>query len=83
VSALIGNLTGTDLRRRYAGLRVETFLSTYPAGGSLPTTSNVNLLEGETKSNLGIYRLSSESMSMYNDDGYVNYVLDVSAVIVE
>jgi len=83
VSALIGTLTGTDLRRRYAGLRVESFLSTFPAGGSLPSTSNLNLLEGETKSNLGIYRLGNESMSMYNDDGYVNYVLDVSAVIVE
>ena len=83
VSALIGNFTGTDLRRRYPGLSVETFLSTFPDGGSLPSTSNLNLVEGETKSNLGVYRLTNEAMSVYNDDGYVNYVLDVSAVIVD
>lgn len=83
VTAIIGNLTGTDLRRRYPGLAVESFLSSYPAGGSLPSTSNINLVEGETKSNLGIHRLGNESLSIYNDDGYVNYVLDVAAVIVD
>jgi hypothetical protein len=30
-----------------------------------------------------VYRLTNEAMSVYNDDGYVNYVLDVSAVIVD
>jgi len=83
VSALIGNLTGTDLRRRYAGLAVSTFLTAYPVAGSVPLTSNLNLVEGDTKSNLGLFRLGNEEMSVYNDDGYVNYVLDVAAVIVE
>lgn len=83
VTALVGNLTGTDLRRRYPGLAVTSFLTAYPGAGSLPSTSNLNLVEGDTKSNLGLFRLGGESMSIYNDDGYVNYVLDVAAVIVD
>lgn len=83
VTALVGNLIGTDLRRRYPGLAVTTFLSAYPSGGSMPSTSNLNLIEGDTKSNLGLFRLGGGSMSIYNDDGYSNYVLDVSAVIVD
>lgn len=83
VTALVGNLTGTDLRRRYPGLAVSTFLTAYPGVGALPSTSNLNLLEGDTKSNLGLFRLGGDSLSIYNDDGYVNYVLDVAAVIVD
>lgn len=83
VTALVGNLTGTDLRRRYPGLAVSTFLTAYPTSGSVPSTSNLNLVEGDTKSNLGLFRLGGEAVSIYNEDGYVNYVLDVVAVIVE
>lgn len=83
VTALVGNLIGIDLRRRYPGLAVTTFLTAYPTGEPLPSTSNLNLAEGDTRSNLGLFRLVGESMSMYNDDGYVDYALDVSAVIVD
>lgn len=82
VTALVGNLTGTDLRRRYPGLAVSSFLTVYPSG-PVPSTSILNLLEGDTMSNLGLVRLGDDSVSIYNDDGYVNYVLDVAAVIVD
>ena len=54
-----------------------------PAAATVPSTSNLNLVEGDTKSNLGLFRLGGEAVSIYNEDGYVNYVLDVVAVIVE
>jgi hypothetical protein len=79
--ALLGNVTATGLTRRYPGLAVSSFLTVYPTGTARPSTSNVNIGEGETVATLGLLRLGSDSLSVYNDDGSVDYVIDVLAVI--
>jgi len=81
--ALLGNVTATGLTRRYPGLAVSSFLTVYPSGTSRPSTSNLNLGEGETVSTLGLLRLGSDSLSVYNDDGSVDYVIDVLAVVTD
>jgi len=85
-SALIGNLTATDLRRTYPTLPVSTYLTAYPADRSRPLVSNVNLGEGEAVPNMSLVkygRLGDDpnGVKMYNHDGSVHYVLDVYAVV--
>lgn len=81
--ALLGNVTATGLTRRYAGLAVSSFLTVYPTGTNRPATSNVNVGENETVATLGLLRLGSNSLSVYNDDGSVDYVIDVLAVVTD
>ncbi|HZI91731.1 MAG TPA: hypothetical protein VFD31_08920, partial [Thermoleophilaceae bacterium] len=90
-SALIGNLTATDLRRQYHWAPVASFLTAYPSPGSgtaVPLVSNVNIVENDTVPNLALlpYGTSSEgpySIRFYNRAGYVDYLLDVYAVILD
>lgn len=85
-SALIGNLTATDLRRTYPTLPVSTFLTAYPADRSRPLVSNVNLGEGEAVPNMSLVKYGKlgddpYGVKMYNHAGSVHYVLDVYAVV--
>lgn len=82
VSAVLGNLTGTNLRRQYPTVPVESFLTVYPAGVSLPTASNLNLREAQDVPNFAVVRLGNNSqVSFYNAFGFVDYLFDVAAVV--
>lgn len=88
-SALIGNLTATDLQRQYPWAPAASFVTAFPSPGSgtaVPLVSNVNILENDTVPNLTLvpYGDSSEgpySIRFYNRAGYVDYLLDVYAVV--
>ena len=90
-SALIGNLTATDLQRQYPWAPAASFLTAFPSPGesnAVPTVSNVNILENDTVPNLALvpYGTSSQgpySIRFYNRAGYVDYLLDVYAVVLE
>ena len=90
-SALIGNLTATDLRRQYDWAPVASFLTAYPSPGSntdVPLVSNINIVENDTVPNLALipYGTSNEgpySIRFYNRAGYIDYLLDVYAVILQ
>jgi len=81
--AIVGNLTATGLSRRYAGLPVSTYLTVHPTGSMRPMTSNLNLDERQTRATLGIFRLGGDSLTVYNDDGSVDYLIDVVAVVAD
>jgi hypothetical protein len=85
-SALIGNLTATDLRRIFPSRPVSTYLTAYPGNVSRPLVSNVNLAEGPSVPNMSLVRYGSttnspNSVKVYNHAGSVHYVLDVYAVV--
>jgi len=85
-SALIGNLTGTDLNRIAPTVPAATYMTAYPAEVARPLVSNVNLAEGEVVPNMSLIRYGnagsgSEAVKVYNHGGSVHYVLDVYAVV--
>lgn len=81
-SALIGNLTATDLSRVYPTVGVTSFLTVYPGGQSLPNSSNVNVQEGKTVPNMSLIRYGADNVvKVYNYDGSLHYILDVYAVV--
>lgn len=90
-SALIGNLTATDLVRQYDWAPVASFVTAFPSPGestAVPLVSNVNILENDTVPNLALvpYGTSSQgpySIRFYNRAGYVDYLLDVYAVVLD
>ena len=70
-SAVVVNVTVT-------GGSAGSFLSAYPAGGSRPSTSDLNWRPGETVANLTIVKLgSSGALDFYNNAGSVNVIVDV------
>jgi hypothetical protein len=55
-----------------------TYVTAYPAGGSAPLASNINLSGGTVESNLAIVQLSAGgAISVYNAVGSVDVILDV------
>ncbi len=90
-SALIGNLTATGLQRQYSWAPAQTFLTAFPSPGdstSVPLVSNINIGENDTVPNLALlpYGTSSQgpnSIRFYNRAGYLDYLLDVYAVILQ
>ncbi len=90
-SALLGNLTATDLQRQYPWAPAASFITAFPSPGqstAVPTVSNVNILENDTVPNLALvpYGTSSQgpySIRFYNRGGYVDYLLDVYAVVLD
>ena len=72
VSAVVFNLTATNPT---AG----TFLTAYPAGASsVPTASNLNLGQGQTRPNRVIIPVGSNGqISIYNANGTVDTIVDV------
>jgi IPT/TIG domain len=55
-----------------------TYVIAYPAGGSVPLASNINLSGGKVESNLTIVRLSvSGQISLFNAAGTVDVIVDL------
>jgi serine protease len=92
-SALIGNLTLAELQPQYPwAAPALTHMTAYPShvGGSAtpPLVSNVNMAQGDIVPNLALlpYGTSDQgpySIRFYNRAGYVDYLLDVYAVILQ
>ena len=90
-SALIGNLTATGLQRQYSWAPVATYLTAFPSPGpstAVPLVSNINITEGDTVPNLALlpYGESSQgpySIRFYNRAGYLDYLLDLYAVVLD
>ncbi len=87
---LLGNLTATNLQRQYAWAPVASFMTAYPTpvsgSGTPPKISNVNIVEGDTVPNLALLRYGGDAqdpfqLRIYNRAGYVDYLLDVYAVV--
>ena len=61
-------------------------MTMYPGGTSLPESSNINLVEGQTVPNMSLLRYGTVApddnvINAYNFNGSVHYLLDVYAVI--
>jgi hypothetical protein len=89
-SALIGNLTGTDLRRVQAGSPVTTYMTLYPGNIARPTASNINVPEGENVPNMSLLKFGPATrdgvtdpyvVQAYNHAGSIHYLVDVYAVV--
>ncbi len=80
--ALLGNLTGTELRRVFPSQPVSTFFTVYPAGATRPFSSNINVTEGVNVPNMAVVSLgASNEIRAFNNAGYIHYLFDVSAVV--
>ena len=72
VSAVVLNLTG--IARTSA-----TYLTVYPAGGTLPHSSNLNLAAGATRANEVIAQVGAGgAISIYNSGGSTDVVVDIT-----
>ncbi len=85
-SALIGNLTGTGLTPLVAGQPVTTYMTVYPGDGAPPNSSNINITPGRSVPNMSLLRYGAVgddqyTISAFNYDGNVHYLLDVYAVV--
>ena len=85
-SALIGNLTGTDLAPLRAGAAVTTYLTMYPGSGTPPNVSNINVTPGRSVPNMSLLRYGTVgddpyTIGAFNYDGALHYLLDVYAVV--
>ena len=70
-TAVVLNVTATDTS-------VPSFLSVWPAGGTVPVSSSLNWSGGETVANLVTVGLStSGQVSLYNANGAADIVVDV------
>lgn len=94
---LLGNLTATELARQYPTQPTASFLTAYPppapGATAVPEVSNITIAETQTMPNLALLRYGADSASgetrctqphcvrFYNAQGYLHYLLDVSAVI--
>jgi hypothetical protein len=79
--AFFGNFTAVNVRRRLPGLQVEDFITIFPSGTSRPDTSNITVSDGQTLANSGLFTVSNSGLNVYNDDGIIDYLLDISAVV--
>jgi hypothetical protein len=82
--ALLFNLTATDHGFPYPVPNTASWLTVYPYDTTLPTASNLNFNPFETVPNLVVGRLSaSNRVNVYNANGFVHYIADVAAVVLE
>lgn len=95
-SGLIGNLTATGLQPRYVGTSVTSYITAFPtppSGEGVPLVSNLNLGQGRAVPNMALLTYGERAgddncagahcVRFFNYDGYVDYILDVSAVILD
>ncbi len=86
-SALIGNLTGTDLNRLYPSVPAGTYLTGYPGDADRPLVANLNVAEGEVVPNMSLIPYSTTGapnvVKMYNHYGSMHYLLDVYAIVLK
>jgi len=87
---LLGNLTATNLQPQYPGSPVGSFMTAYPTPASgeatPPRISNLNIVGGDTVPNLALLKYGGSPedphrLQFYNRAGYVDYLLDVYAVV--
>ncbi len=85
VDSLLLNFTAADLSFPYAVSRTDTFLTMYPGGTTLPGSSNLNLVPSQgAVPNFAVARLSAaDTLNVYNDNGFVHYLADVAAVVLQ
>lgn len=80
--AVIGNLTSAELKRQYATVPVQSFLTVYPSDAARPTASNLNTTEGTPVPNLAIMKYGANStVRVFNLSGFTHYLYDASAVV--
>ena len=75
VTGVVVNLTGVSPSS-------ATFLTAYPAGGTRPLASNLNLVKGQIDPNLVVIGLGDLAATIYNQQGTVDLVADVAGVFV-
>jgi hypothetical protein len=89
-AALIGNLTNAALNRANPNVATASFLTVYPSPGVVstpPVVSNLNSVDasiggGLPVPNMAVVRYgASQVVRVFNHDGYADYLLDVSAVV--
>jgi hypothetical protein len=89
-AALIGNLTNAALDRANPKVAARSFLTVYPSPGGIstpPTVSNLNTVDATIGGSLPVPNMAvvrygaSQVVRVYNHDGYADYLLDVSAVV--
>ena len=81
-SALLGNLTGTDLTRFAPTSPVATYFTLYPGDATRPFSSNINVTEGANVANMAVVKLGADNtIKAYNNGGSIHYLFDVSAVV--
>jgi len=84
-SALIGNLTGTDLTRLFPTVAAETYITSFPGDVGKPLVANLNVAQGEVVPNMSLIPYpktgSPNVVKMYNHYGSIDYLLDVYAVV--
>ena len=85
-SALLGNLTGTGLEPLYPGQSVDTYMTIYPGNGEPPNSSNINVTPGRSVANMSLLSYGTVgadpyTISAFNFDGSIHYLLDVYAVV--
>jgi hypothetical protein len=90
-SALLGNFTATGLQRPGDWFTpVDTFMTAFPtpagASGAPPEASNLNLVENESVPNMALLKYGGDAtdpyrVRVYNYNGFVHYLVDVSAVV--
>ena len=85
-SALIGNLTGTGLTPLVPGQAVTTYMTVYPGNGAPPNASNINVTPGRSVPNMSLLTYGTVgddpyTISAFNFDGSIHYLLDVYAVV--
>ena len=87
-SALIGNLTGTGLTPLRPGQPVSTYMTIYPGNGAPPNSSNINVTPGRSVPNMSLLSYGTVgtdpyTISAFNFDGSIHYLLDVYAVVLK
>jgi hypothetical protein len=94
-AGLLGNLTVTGVERQYPWATVNTYVTAFPTpangGKAVPSVSNITISEGQTVPNMVLLKFGANTgdpdcqlahcVRFYNLAGYVDYLLDVSAVI--
>ena len=87
-SALLGNLTGTGLAPLSPGRSVTTYMTIYPGNGAPPNSSNINVTPGRSVPNMSLLSYGTVgtdpyTISAFNFDGSIHYLLDVYAVVLQ
>jgi len=82
-TALIGNLTTTGFAPRTPVFPTTTFLTVFATDGPPPDVSHINVTDNVDLANNGIFPVTDDSLHIYNHDGTVDYLIDVTAIILE
>jgi hypothetical protein len=81
-AAVIGNLTSAELKRQFATVPVQSYLTVYPSDQARPLSSNLNTTEGAPVPNLAIMKYGPNStVRVFNLSGFQHYLYDASAVV--